>query len=1049
MTTDLRQRLQEKLSGTYELERELTGGGMSRVFVAEEHALGRKVVVKVLPTDLTAGVNFDRFKREIQMAARLQHPHIVQMLSAGEVEGIPYYTMPFVEGESLRTCIARNGPLPITQVISILRDVARALAYAHERGIVHRDIKPDNVLLSGGSATVTDFGIAKAISAARTEANVTLTQVGSSIGTPAYMAPEQAAADPATDHRADIYSFGCVGFELLAGRPPFIAKSPQKLLAAQMGETPQRITDLRPDTPAELAELIMTCLAKDADERPQQASDLVRVLDTVTSGAGHTAMPPILMGGRGALKRALLIYAAAAVIVPIVARAAIIAIGLPSWVFPGAIAVMLLGLPVILFTAYVYKVTHKAVTMTPHYTPHGTPSITHSTMATLAIKASPHVSWRRTGLGGAYAVGGFVALIGGYMLLRAMGIGPAGSLLAAGSVGKNEKILVADFTPPAADTSLGPVITEAFRTALGQSRTVSVLQQNAMREVLRRMERAPTTHVDFALAREIATREGIRAVVDGNVLSLGGDYVISLRLVTPTGDELATFRETANGQREILPAIDRLARDMRAKIGESLKSVQAAPPLEQVTTPSLEALKKYVQGSKAAAQDGDWPRGEALLKEAIALDTAFAMAYRKLAVEYNNRGNSVAGDSLIAKAFAHRDRLSDVERYLLLGTYYQTGPKQDIVQSISAFEQLLDIQPNNTAAMNNLANGYRYRRDYVRAAELYQKAIATGPVASVHYGNLITTLVWLGKFDDARKVSADFIEAFPTNSGAYLRRADLMAALRKFDSAAILYADALKNHAPDPASRAITMFGQSALAELNGRITESNRLASEGTEEMRASLAIPGDRLAVELGAAMSAIFVLGDTAGALRMADAALARTPLRSLPVASRPYLEAVRIYSLAGRPEKARGILAEWEQSRTSVQRFDDVLSRHYRLGDIAFAEKRYQDAVREYTEAGREGCDHCAMFRLFQTEVALGNVDAAIRFGNSFAEARRIDRVSSALPITYETLGKLYEKKGDRPHAIEAYRQFVELWKDADPVLQPRVRQARARIAALGG
>src|SRR3954471_21961050 len=228
----LRDELQHTRGSAYTLERELGGGGMSRVFVAEERSLGRKVVVKVLPPEIAAGVNVDRFQREIQMAARLQHPHIVPVLTAGEMGATPYYTMPFVEGESVRARLQRSGALALTEAIGILRDVAKALSSAHERGIVHRDIKPDNVLLSGASATVSDFGIAKAIAAARTDSGVhpeTLTSIGSPLGTPAYMAPEQAAADPSANHRADIYAFGCMAYELLAGRPPFVAKNPQRL----------------------------------------------------------------------------------------------------------------------------------------------------------------------------------------------------------------------------------------------------------------------------------------------------------------------------------------------------------------------------------------------------------------------------------------------------------------------------------------------------------------------------------------------------------------------------------------------------------------------------------------------------------------------------------------------------------------------------------------------------------------------------------------------------------------------------------------------------
>jgi serine/threonine-protein kinase len=219
---ELRDQLQVTLGKSYTLERELGGGGMSRVFVADDTRLGRKVVVKMLSPDLAASLSAERFEREIKLAASLQQANIVPLLSAGDTDGVPYYTMPFVEGEDLRAHLRQHGAMPIADAVSVLRDVARALAYAHERGVVHRDIKPDNVLLSGGAAVVTDFGIAKAISASRTQSDgSTLTQLGTAIGTPAYMSPEQVAGDPDIDHRADIYSFGCMAYEMLTGRPPF------------------------------------------------------------------------------------------------------------------------------------------------------------------------------------------------------------------------------------------------------------------------------------------------------------------------------------------------------------------------------------------------------------------------------------------------------------------------------------------------------------------------------------------------------------------------------------------------------------------------------------------------------------------------------------------------------------------------------------------------------------------------------------------------------------------------------------------------------------
>ncbi len=290
----LRDELQRSLGDAYTIERELGGGGMSHVFAATETALGRQVVVKVLSPELALGLSGSRFEREIRLAAALQQANIVPLLSAGEFDGRPYYTMPFVDGLSLRHRLS-SGPLPIGDVISVLRDVARALAYAHERGVVHRDIKPDNVLLSGDAAVVTDFGIAKALirastmtpdgeGSARADASV-VTQIGTAIGTPAYMAPEQGVGDPGTDHRADLYALGCLGYELLCGETPFHARPVHQTFLAHVNEMPVPIVDRRADCPPGLAALVMLCLEKDPAKRPQSARGVLQALDTVSAPA--------------------------------------------------------------------------------------------------------------------------------------------------------------------------------------------------------------------------------------------------------------------------------------------------------------------------------------------------------------------------------------------------------------------------------------------------------------------------------------------------------------------------------------------------------------------------------------------------------------------------------------------------------------------------------------------------------------------------------------------------------------------------------------------
>jgi tetratricopeptide (TPR) repeat protein len=1053
--TDARTQLQATLGSAYTLERELGGGGMSRVFLAEETALGRKVVVKVLPQDVTAGVNVERFRREILMSAKLQHPHIVPVLATGEMNGIPYYTMPFVEGESLRARLVRSGAMSITEAVGVLRDVAKALAYAHDHGVAHRDIKPDNILLSGGSATVADFGIAKAISAARGDTpGGTLTQVGTSLGTPAYMSPEQAAADPATNHRADIYAFGCVAYEVLAGRPPFVAKTPQRLLAAQMGDIPQPVSELRTDTPTALADLVMKCLAKEADARPQNAGEMVRVLESVTSGGGHAALPPILMGGPGMFRRALGYYAAAFVVVLVVAQAAVISIGLPSWVVPGATGVMLMGLPVVLFTGYVQRVTRRAMTMTPTYTPGGTPSMPVGTMATMAIKASPHLSWQRTARGGAIAIGAFVLIVGAFMTLRALGIGPAGSLFAAGKLAVNERLLVAEFDVKGnADSSLGTVVAEAIRMDLGQSNVVAVVPASLVRASLQRMRRPVATRVDRSVASEIALRESIKAVVHGDVTPIGAGFILTARLIAPeTGDELASFRSTADGPTDLIPAVERLSRAMRGKIGESLKAVRASPDLADVTTSSLDALRKYAEGARAADVERDAPRAVALLKEAIALDTAFAMAWRKLAVAYSIGGlGSALVDSASERAFRYRDRLPEIERLNVIGLYYGWGRGRDRAKAAQAFEALSAL---SGTGYHNLAVQYSSRRQYARAETLYKKNLARNPILQSHEG-LGGVLVAQGKWAEAESLARATPRVFPSMAGPERELVPFVYHRGRVDSVAAI-AKSLRGNA-DPQVRVEGAQVEASLELLRGRLQAAERTAGD-VSKLQATRGVPTYPLDDSLTAAWLDVWFREQGARGARRLDAVLARTPIRSMPMAQRPYFRAASIYAAAGQPGRARAILAEYDaEVRDTTLRRAQIPDLQQAQAEIALAERRPLDALRDFRKSDtlpdgpNAGCPACVFADIARAFDLASQPDSAIYAFEQYLTqpAQRLQPWAdpSLLAGTYKRLGELYEQKGDRARALEYYGKFVELWKDADPELQPKVEDVKRRIARL--
>ena len=221
-------RLQAALVARYALDRELGHGGMATVYLAQDLKHGRPVAIKVLRPELAAALGAERFLREIEIAARLTHPHILPLHDSGEANGFLYYVMPYLEGESLRDRLNREPQLPVEEAVRIAREVASALSYAHSHDVVHRDIKPENILLSGGEAVVADFGIARAIVAAGTEK---LTDTGLAVGTPGYMSPEQATAEAHIDGRADTYALGCVLYEMLAGHPPFLGTTAQEVLA--------------------------------------------------------------------------------------------------------------------------------------------------------------------------------------------------------------------------------------------------------------------------------------------------------------------------------------------------------------------------------------------------------------------------------------------------------------------------------------------------------------------------------------------------------------------------------------------------------------------------------------------------------------------------------------------------------------------------------------------------------------------------------------------------------------------------------------------------
>jgi tetratricopeptide (TPR) repeat protein len=1045
--SELRDRLQAAVGDNYRIERELGGGGMSRVFLAEEVELGRRVVIKVLPPEMGAGVNVDRFKREIQLAARLQHPHVVPLLAAGSRGDLLYYTMPFIEGQSLRERLARHGELPVGEAVRILREVADALAYAHRSQVVHRDIKPDNVLLSEGHAVVTDFGVAKAVSASTGASS--LTSLGVALGTPSYMAPEQAVADPNVDHRADIYALGVMAYEMLTGAPPFTG-SPQAVLAMHVTEQASPVTTHRSAVSPALNAVIMRCLEKKAADRYQKADELLLHLDallTPSGGMTPTGVQPVLAaapapdpGSRGPLQAgAIFVVAAVAVLLAVwvVVRLA----GLPDWVFAAAAGLLLVGFPIIVLTGHHERRRAKALATGMH----------HTTPAGMRR----YFTWRKALWGGGLAFAGLAVMAGGFMASRLSGIGPAATLLSSGALDARQPLILADFVHRGGDAALAGSVTELFRVDIGQSPAVKLMAAGDLAAALQRMQREAPEILSFELAREIAQREGVSGVIAGEINPIGAGAVISVRIASPAdASDLVALRETANGPDDIIPAINTLSRRLRARIGESLRSIRSAPSLERVTTGSLEALRLYSQALRVLDARGDDESALRNLREAVAVDTAFAMAWRKIAVILSNQGGQPAAmaDAAI-RAFTFRDRLPGRER-LLAEAFYYSSVVMDQDETVRVYRRLLERDPDDPTALNNLALRLNTRGEYAEAAELTRRGLAVAPTVQPLYSNRMDALAGLGRLDEAAQVPELARANIPENPWGPWAAALFPAVRRDFraaDSAFSVLVDSLST----PNWRAWSMFNLGWMKEAQGQLAAAVRWYRAG-EQAEFTQSIPAMAIGAAIDRALVALRYRGDTAAATATVREALASYSLAAMDARDRPYSPLIRFHVEAGQVDRARQLAAEYQREVPATAQRGDPW-RHAAMGQLALATGDTAAAVRHFrawnSDRDFQCATHCGFFELATSYDAWGQPDSALvwyeRLIRAPAGLGNPETERRVLAPTYRRLGELYEARGDTERAVRYYGAFVELWRDADPVLQPLVADVRARIAQLTG
>ena len=977
MSASFQEHLELALGDEYRVVRELGGGGMSRVFLATEVALGRSVVIKVLTPELAAGVNRERFRREVQLAAGLQHPLIVPLLSAGEAEGLLWYTMPFVEGESLRERIQR-GVLAARDALPILADVARALGAAHRKGIVHRDIKPGNILLHEQHAVVADFGVAKALTAAVSD-STGLTTGGLAVGTPAYMSPEQAAGDATVDARADIYALGCVAYEMLSGKPPFTDPSAARTLVAQVSQIPVPLHQVAP-VRLELSDLVMRCLEKDPQQRWPTADALADAVEQQRFSSEPTPLPPEPLARARTVTQPIPVVAAAAT--------------------PRSIGTRVFGV----------------------------------------------------GLAVALAIWVGMAMSGGRS-------GPEAAAFDA-----PQTVIVADAENRTADSTLGDLLSEALRTELQESKFVTVMTPAATAAALQRMQQPTAARVNATLAREIAEREGVPVVVEGRIQKVGKTYLVRAALVSPSdGAERSPVQETAASEDDLIAAIGRLARRMRERLGESGAVLTALPPMERVTTTSLDALRKYSEALRVG--DGltlkDDPQKEiALLEEAVALDSTFAMAWRRLGVRLlmnGAAGRSVAQASrakaALTRAYGLRQRLSPVERGLAEAAYF-TDVEKDPARATVAYEAILLEQPTNRIALNNLANVALQEGRFERVREFGARYVSVDSSNMQAWPWLLWGAYGSGRVTEARGVRTLMRKRFTTpEQVAVLDDGDMTWLALEHDWPALevlarrLLATARTVPAEERALRALawslSMRGRLAEGWTLADSAEARRLAGSDTAQQRTWR---GDANRQRY---FDRAWYAGDTVGAARAIETYRKVSGVDRWRMADRPEANLALDYAIIGDAITAR---ARFNAFRAAAAKGSPDLPA-LTSPDLAMveatvlrAEGRARDALRLLTPLASEAQRTLSpvTYLLGDAYHAVGERDSARVWLSRVTESTSPNRVWIEPTYRAKALTQLCEVADTPAQQQQWCGALATEWKDADSVLQPLVARARARL-----
>jgi DNA-binding SARP family transcriptional activator/Flp pilus assembly protein TadD/TolB-like protein len=618
-----------------------------------------------------------------------------------------------------------------------------------------------------------------------------------------------------------------------------------------------------------------------------------------------------------------------------------------------------------------------------------------------------------------------------------------------------EGILVAQLGNHTRDSLLSGAITEALRADLSQSRRTRVMSRSQVQAVLTLMRHAPGDLVSDATVREVAERSGVKAFVTGDVASLGTGFSISAELISvQKGEILVSVREDAPDSTKLLEAVDRVSAQLRRGIGESIWSIRASPSLEHVTTSSLQALRLYSEAIRIGDQGGDGHPAVVLLQRAVAIDTGFAMAYRKLGTYLSYFGDDAGAAAALTRAFRLRSRLPELEGMHIAGSYYLSANLND--SAVATYRVLLSLYPNDMRALSNLADAYENLKEYARAEPLFRRAIEVDSSVALLFNHLATDQFNGSRYDAAERTLAVRSSKFPPTVDSDIIGVSIVMMRGDFRGARERTEQLLKAATPDLDGRLELLKMLATLSIVDGHLRESDR-AQRALQKMEAAAGSGGTYLTAAIALALNDIWYRRDTVSGLALLDSSVVRFPLASLAPLDRNYAMLAYTYALGGRPARARELLAELRVNEAIPFATPGGLSLHDEgaylraLGATELAEGHAAAAVATLQRATElHFCPTCALPDLARALEITGARDSAIvvyqRYvttpWSEWQNAGGEFRVSA-----YRRLGALYEARGDSTLALQAYDKVAELWHSADPELQPVVIDARQHAGAL--